>query len=273
MSAAEEVLALDQLVPADEPYNTVIGCLAMREAVNGVRNVPAPVAVPSPKRIALIGSAPSSVGLAPYGDPSWAIWGCSPGAATVVPRIDAWFEIHDLADKQVVTPDYLAWLKLMGTAGKPVYVIEATPDIPNSVTYPLPDMREQFGDFFWTNSLAYMLALAITRNPEEIGLWGVDMAASSEYAYQKPACLFFVHLARERGIKITTPAESDLLRPPPRYGYSTVSHIGQKLAVRRKELQARQDALQVQYENVVREQMFIKGAIDDLEYVMNTWVD
>jgi hypothetical protein len=31
------------------------------------------------RKIAVMGSAPSSVALAPFGDPSWEIWGCSPG--------------------------------------------------------------------------------------------------------------------------------------------------------------------------------------------------
>src|SRR6185369_4436947 len=52
------------------------------------------------KRIALLGSAPSSIRLAPFKDPSWTIWACSPG---VYPTLamertfqpgDAYFELH-----------------------------------------------------------------------------------------------------------------------------------------------------------------------------------
>jgi hypothetical protein len=35
-----------------------------------------------------------------------------------------------------------------------------------------------------------------------IGLWGVDMAAAEEYAYQKPGCQFFILEAMRRGIGI-----------------------------------------------------------------------
>jgi hypothetical protein len=224
-------------------------------------------------RIALLGSAPSSIHLAPYSDPSWTIWGCSPGAATVAQRIDAWFELHDLGDKQVVTPDYMAWLQKMGEAGKAIYCINETPDIKGSVTYPLAAMEAEFGRYFWTSSLSYMLALAIMQKPTEIGLWGVDMSAVEEYAQQRPGCHFFVWMAQLRGIKITTPAQSDLLRPPARYGYTSVTHMQQKLIARKAELKQREAALALQYENTVREQMFIKGALDDLQYVMNTWVD
>ena len=47
-------------------------------------------------KIALIGSAPSSIQQAPYHDPSWLVWGCSPGAYGVVPkgRSNVWWELH-----------------------------------------------------------------------------------------------------------------------------------------------------------------------------------
>ena len=66
-------------------------------------------------KVALMGSAPSSVQLGPFRDKSykefiggkpnlypqapfldqtWQIWGCSPGAFGIVPRSDRWFELH-----------------------------------------------------------------------------------------------------------------------------------------------------------------------------------
>ncbi len=42
------------------------------------------------RKIALLGSAISSVGLAPFYDKSWEIWGCSP-ANKNLPRVDRWF--------------------------------------------------------------------------------------------------------------------------------------------------------------------------------------
>ena len=71
-------------------------------------------------KIALVGSAPSSVRLAPFDDPSWDIWGCSPGAYPVFAqkRVDMFFELHrweppvvGRADQQVpwFTPEYVQW--------------------------------------------------------------------------------------------------------------------------------------------------------------------
>lgn len=228
------------------------------------------VALPVPKRIALIGSAPSSVLLAPYADPAWTIWGCSPGAAFSAKRADAWFEIHPLSDTAVFTADYVEWLRRFEG---PVYVTSPAEQIASSVVYPREAMVEKYGPYFFTSSLSWMFALALEQNPQEIGLWGVDMSASEEYARQRPGCHYFITLARERGIKVTVPPESDLLRPPMQYGFSTESLMYRKLRTRREELKQRIAAAASEYEAKRNEWHFLTGAIDDLEYMMNTWVD
>ena len=47
-------------------------------------------------KIAIIGTAGSSMTLAPFKDESWAIWACSPGAYPhcAQNRSDVWFEPH-----------------------------------------------------------------------------------------------------------------------------------------------------------------------------------
>ena len=143
-------------------------------------------------KIALIGTAPSSIGLAPYSEPSWKIWGCSPGAYPLVPRSEAWFEIHrweppvlGKPDKQVpwLSPEYVAWL-----AQHPcVWMFDPPAGMPNMHLIPHVQLRTKYSDYFFTSSLAWMFAMAIEaildanskedKGPHAIGLWGVDMAA------------------------------------------------------------------------------------------------
>jgi hypothetical protein len=230
-----------------------------------------PAAEPVPKRIALIGSAPSSVHLAPYGDSSWTIWACSPGAAPYVKRMDAWFEIHPLDDPHAgFTPDYIAWMAALAC---PVYLTGSTTGIPAAVEYPRSEMVEKYGPYFFTSSLAWMFALALEQKPAEIGLWGVDMSATEEYGGQRAGCHHFITLARAMGIKVTVPLESDLLRPPMQYGFSSGSAMYRKLTTRRAELQKRVDAAASQYEHFRNEWNFLRGAVDDLNYMLNTWVE
>jgi len=98
------------------------------------------------------------------------------------------------------------------------------------------------------------------------------MAATEEYGYQRPGCHYFVMLAKERGIKITVPPESDLLAPSAQYGYVMGSVKWKKLMARRAELQGRIAAAAQRYEDARNEWNFLKGAYDDNEYHINTWV-
>jgi hypothetical protein len=217
-------------------------------------------------KVAICGSAPSSLQLAPFEDPSWQIWGCSPGAAANVRRATVWFEIHRWG-QEWLTDSYRQFVAKVPT----VYMIEPVPEVPNSVAYPKDEILAEFGPHFFSSTPAWMLALAIKQHAEEIGIWGIDLAADGEYADQKPGVLHFIELAKARGIKVTVPSESDLLRPAPLYGFSEASPMMIKLLAREAELQRRLDHNLAQTDAMVREGMFLKGAIDDLKYVIRTW--
>lgn len=235
-------------------------------------------------KFALIGSAPSSVRLAPYGNPDWKIWGCSPGAYGVVQRVDAWFELHRYEPGQPwFSKDYCTFLERFQG---PVYMAEQRKEIPNSVAVDTAGLVAKYGPYFFTSSLSYMFAMAIDaieaqwaqedkegkpRTHAAIGLWGVDMAATEEYGYQRAGCQYFAMLARAKGIEVGVPPESDLLRPPPLYGVSEVDHARIKIMARRRELQMRVADAQAQIDNKSRELMFLQGALDDLNWVENTW--
>lgn len=224
-------------------------------------------------KIAIIGSAPSSVDLAPYDDSSWEIWGCSAVASTHAKRVSAWFELHHYGEgdpaQYAMTPQYVEFLRAQAL----VYMIRTYADIPGSQAYPKGDILSEFGPYFFTSTVAWMLALAIKQTPSEIGLWGVDMAAREEYGYQRAGCHHFISLAKAQGIKITVPAQSDLLKPPPMYGLQTPSPLAIKMLTRRRELEARLAATQAQYDGLFREMMFLRGALDDMDYWSTIWCD
>jgi hypothetical protein len=247
-------------------------------------------------KIALVGSAPSSITRAPYDDPEWTIWGCSPGAYSSLRRVDAFFELHRFdPDDPVWFREYVDWMKALAC---PLYMIEPLPEFPTSLAYPTEAMIARFGRNFFTSSLAWMAALAIveiqramaaslsadpasdTDVSYEIAFYGVDMAASEEYGLQKPGCLYFIEKARDLGIKVTAPPESDLLRPLPMYGIGEASPMRIKLTIRQRELQgkvnecaAKASKANTEFEAAMREQMFYQGALDDLQYHLNTWCD
>lgn len=230
-------------------------------------------------KIALVGSAPSSVRLAPFDDLSWTIYGCSPGAYPIARRVDAWFETHrweppvaGIPEKQVpwFTPEYVAW---MASLKCPVFTGGAAPELPNAQVYPIQEMIDKFGPYFFTSSLSWMFAMALCQpDVTEIGLWGVDMSAAEEYGDQRMGCQYFITLARQRGIKITVPPESDLLMPRMLYGVGEWSPRMIKLTARRRELEARRNNAQATMQNAHNEMMFLNGALDDLNYMITTWM-
>lgn len=219
-------------------------------------------------KIALVGSAPTSVDMAPWADKSWTIWTCSPGAWPHIKRTDAHFEIHRWEKAAWFSPEYIAW---MATLPK-VYMQANVPEIPNSVPYPKEDMLNRFGPYVWTSSLSWMFALAITQGATEIALFGVDMSATEEYIGQRSDCHHFIHLAKSMGIKVWMPHESDLNRPFPLYGFHESDPMYVKLRARMAELQNRHNDAIRREAQAHDERIFLQGAIDDVTYMMKTWI-
>jgi len=243
-------------------------------------------------KIAIMGSAPSSLRLAPFGDLTWAIWGCSPGLFPNVPRVDAWFELHrweppvignPALQKPWFSPEYVLWMAKQ----KLVWMKDKVPEIPNSHPYPESEIRHLFGDYFFTSSIAWMLAMAIDQiiterenlekagithdEPDQIGLFGVDMAADEEYGYQRAGCQHFVTLAHLLDIQIIVPPESDLLRPMPGYGLAESDQWHIKLLARHHELTARLAQCDQQLAQIQQTRHFVAGALSDNDYHMKTW--
>lgn len=223
-------------------------------------------------KIALVGSAPSSVRIGPYANPEWHVWGCSPGAWPVVgSRANIWFELHRWEPGQPwMSEEYCKFLRDFPGV---VFMAEKRPEVPNSEVLPIDELTAKYGPYFWTSSLSYMLAMAIEMNPQKIGLWGVDMAANEEYEAQRSGCHYFAQIARQRGIEIGTPPESDLFRPRLRYGIDEITHGSIKMMTRKRELEHRLGLAQQQMEQCKQEVGFVSGALDDMNYMKQTWLD
>lgn len=220
-------------------------------------------------KIAILGSAPSSIELAPYADPTYEIWGCSPGCFSVAQRTDVWFELHRW---QPGAPWFgPAYVTHVEQYPGPVYMSAPTPSVKNCTLLPVTDLITEFGPYFFTSSIAWMFAMAIYSGAKEIGLWGVDMSHQSEYGYQRAGCQYFAMVARARGIEVSVPPESDLLRPPPLYGVCEHTHAWIKTRARVVEIQQRIADAQKRYTEAQQESLFLQGALDDLQWNRDTW--
>jgi hypothetical protein len=222
-------------------------------------------------KIAIVGTAPGSKFLAPFHDPSWTIWACSPGNINI-PRWDAWFEMHTLDQEPFLTErrctDYLEWLKAQ--TGK-IYIRRPWPFLPKAHVLPIFAIERKFPPALLTSTVAWMLAFAILEEPpEDIGIWGVDMATDSEWGHQRIGCQALIWEARRRGIKVFVPPESELDVVSSTYG-SRKSPMEIKLELRRREAQIQRDNAERLVDQNTALIHHIDGFMDGMEYVRKTW--
>lgn len=188
------------------------------------------------KKVAIVGCSESR-DMAPFKDESFEIWGVN-NLYSLIPRASRWFEIHliendgskfmrrgsvDFRGQKV--DDYLAGLAEFAEKHKcPIYMQQKWDSLPTSEVYPIDAMVKKYGSYF-TNSVSYMLAMAIEEGFDEIHVYGVDMAVSSEYHHQRPSCEFFLGVAAGMGKKIYIPAEADLLKTRFLYGFQETENF------------------------------------------------
>jgi len=246
------------------------------------------------KKVAIVGFAESRK-KAPYDDKEFEIWALN-DMYNVIPRADRWFELHNRALVEVCRARdngaaHIEWLK---DCKIPVYMQKHYDDIPNSVEYPIEEYIKKYRDYY-TNTVSYMLCMAIDEGYNEIHVYGVDMAQNTEYSEQRPSVEYWIGYAEGRGIKVYIPPESDLLKQSYRYGYENDSTMKHKLAARQQELQNRINQNEYEREHVVGqllskllakeelkalatetkqklneltfEKIFLKGCLDENKYI------
>src|SRR3990167_2230466 len=113
------------------------------------------------KGIAILGSHPETKLLAPFDD-DWLIYACSPHNYSHgrLPRVDQWFELHVPIAHPTRSYPYLRWLE---DQEFPVWMRdrESIPLFPRAKEYPEQELKDRFGPYIFTSSIAYIQAKAI----------------------------------------------------------------------------------------------------------------
>jgi len=220
-----------------------------------------------PRKIAIVGTSRTTMHLAPFDDPSWEIWTLGIGYKKC-PRTDRHFELHCMDTGEARWSDeYVAWLK---STDIPCVVQRLTPRCPAGREYPLDQVCETFGNY-WTCSIALMIGAAMLEQPEEIGLWGADLAQDSEYAEQRPSVEYAVGLARGLGILVTIPTTSDICQSAGIYAYQTsgggmLTPFERMMEERTKELTQRLQVLEHELGAKNQEKFVVAGALENLRW-------
>lgn len=148
-------------------------------------------------KLAIVGSGINTRNDAPFDDLSFDIWVFNEAAQSEwCKRWSACFQMHE---PEVYTghntKNARHWEWLQETHGKPIYMQEHDPRVPDSIAYPLDEAQALAGVQMFTTSFAYMAALALLQGYEVIKIYGVELSAS-EYAYQANGYLFWFGFLR-----------------------------------------------------------------------------
>ncbi len=185
------------------------------------------------EKVALIGTADPTRGMAPYDDKKFEIWAVAVAATYQdVKRIDALFELHPSGYWE---QDPNVKKRLAAVKDIPIYMIEAQDDIPASVTFPIEEVS-QYRKYF-TSSIALMIAFAFhsykaTGKPKEVGLYGIHMDAGEEYQEQRPCCEYWLARMEEAGMKVTLPDGGGLMLAKHVYGFEDYNPLSWELQQR-----------------------------------------
>lgn len=205
-------------------------------------------------------------------EPDTEFWGINRLHAVLPGRTwHRWFEIHDLKKFYRDDEEHRGFL---AGALAPVYIrpqdapLAKAWGIKAATPYPLDDVLEAFPRYF-TNTISYLLALAILMEFEKISMFGVDMAQDTvlhaEYAEQRPSCEYFLGVAQGLGIEVELPPGSDLLKSFTLYGFDDDTIARGKLLSRREELNQRLANVQGQVAQLDGQRGQMIGGINQLQ--------
>lgn len=172
------------------------------------------------KKLALIGNTQSKH-WAPWHDASWttAAHCCVKPFAPVDP--DWWFDLHPrpcFTQKKGWNRHYYQWLQQLKT---PIFMQEEFRDIPAAIRYPKERIIAEFGTYF-TNHIAWMIALAMTEGVTHIGLFGCEYRHEDERGIQRGSCEYWLGRFQQLGGHVVLPPRSTLLAVPKElYGYES----------------------------------------------------
>ena len=143
-------------------------------------------------------------------------------APTLQPNIDRVYFADSLPSLIAMGGD--TFLDELNALNCPVYCQEAYPEVPMSRPIPIAQMVRQFRAFYYTSTLAYMIAHAIFERVNTIVLHHVNSAtANPEYYHQKACNDFWCGVALGLGIRIRARDTCLLMKPhpweSPLYGY------------------------------------------------------
>lgn len=167
--------------------------------------------------VCIVGLSPTTRENVANEPPGVEIWSLNQGHSvfsdTVMQRMTRWFQVHPweaMSRRQDPEKFHIEWLQ---SCQIPVYLEQERPDVPSGIRYPYEAVCATIGsNYFATNSLCYMTALAIHEGFKAIKIYGCDMGPKDvSDGYARPCMEFLLGIAVGKGINIWVSEECTLL--------------------------------------------------------------
>lgn len=219
------------------------------------------------KKLAIVGSHPDTRGDAPFSDNDYDIWVQNEaGQAAWCKRWTACIQLHlpEIYTSPHNMSEKTHWAWLQKKHGRPIYMQDIDPRIPDSVKYPLKEIEQKLLQNFiidgkplvwFTSTSSYALALALYLGYEEVHVYGVQLTSNTEYGYQAANWRFWTGLAVGRGVKLVYHSGADLFQDR-LYGYEGNVEIGKEF------FQKRVTRLEAEWDAAARSLQNIKQAVE-----------
>lgn len=228
--------------------------------------------------LCILGTA-DSLAEAPFGDDSVEMW--ASGTAIAFPaceRADKVFELHPRRywGSPAVMERYIDF-------DGPVYMQDHYDEIPNSVAYPHEEIKKRFhldamgNNLYVTNTITWMILLAILEGYTDISLYGVHMSHETEYAYQRSSCSWALGIIHGRIIdgatvngqkyRLHIAEASSLLKAEYEYGYDEPTKAMQYLQGRLQGLKAGVSEATIKIDNLTERKLRTEGAISEATHI------
>ena len=175
------------------------------------------------KKVGILGST-ESLKFAPWTDPSWTFvahpccrpqCGREPDWYVDMHRVECW-----RVEKKSWHDNYYTWLRSLQT---PIFMQEYYKDVPMSVRYPIERITSEFRPYF-TNHVAYMIALAMTEGVTHIGLFGCQYSADTEHSVQRDSMTYWLGRFEQAGGTLVIPQKFNSVLSAPKLLYGYESH-------------------------------------------------
>jgi hypothetical protein len=137
---------------------------------------------------------------------------------------DRWFDVHPVQPtdyhKGILAkrPEAWEWYTRQ-RSGRPIYLLEPHPDVPDSVAFPRAEVQAFFDTSQFTVSVDWLIALALMEGFQRIVLNGIGTRMEPTYQYAHKGILYWIGFARGRGVEVLIEGPSCYAEPEKVYGY------------------------------------------------------